>query len=52
MKPLSERVEFRDVSTKFYVQIFQHFKSAFKMKFKNREHMLPGAKTPLPTNVI
>jgi hypothetical protein len=52
MEPLCERVEFRDVSTKFYVQIFQHFKSAFKMKFKNREHMLPGAKTPLPAKSL
>ena len=48
MKSDRERVEFRDVSTKFCVQFFQHFKGAFKTKFKNREHMLPGAKTPLP----
>jgi len=48
VKPLFERVEFQNVSTKFCVQIFKHFKRAFKTKFKNREHMLPGAKTPLP----
>jgi hypothetical protein len=48
VEPLCERVEFRDVPTKFCVRIFQHFENVFKTKFKNREHMLPGAKTPLP----
>ena len=47
MEPLCERVELRDVPIKFYVQTFQHFKIVFKIKFKNQEHMLPGAKTPL-----
>jgi hypothetical protein len=44
MEPLCERVELRNVSIKFYVRTFQHFKSVLKIKFKNREHMLPGAK--------
>jgi hypothetical protein len=49
VEPVCERVEFRDVSTKFCIQNFQYFKNAFKTKLKNREHMLPDAKTPLPT---
>jgi hypothetical protein len=48
VEPLYEHVEFQDVPIKFCVRIFRHFKSIFKTKFKNREHMLPGAKTPLP----
>jgi hypothetical protein len=47
MERLYEDVEFEDVPIKFYDRIFQHFESVFKTKFKNREHMLLGAKTPL-----
>jgi hypothetical protein len=45
---LCERVEFRDVPIKCFVRNFQNFESIFKTKFKIREHMLPGANTPLP----
>jgi hypothetical protein len=52
MRPICKRVELRDVLIKFYVRTFQHFKNIFKIKFKNQEHMLLGAKTPLPFKAI
>jgi hypothetical protein len=48
VRSICKHAELRDVPIKFYVWTFQHFENVFKIKFKIQEHMLPGAKTPLP----
>jgi hypothetical protein len=51
MERLCEHIEYRDVHVKFFIYFFDIFKKIFKIKSKNREHILPSAKTPLPLNV-
>jgi hypothetical protein len=50
MKQLCENIECQDLRAKFFIGVFWHFKFCLKhisIYFKNREHMLPWAKTLL-----